>query len=167
MLLVYPSANRDERAFDEPDGLDITREPNDHVAFGAGGPHFCLGANLARLESRLMFEAILTRFDGLEVAADPATLPRVHSNLIDGSPRCPCAGPPCADMGARDEITALVYGYAEMLDGGDMEGVVAMFARGDVALGGDRHGAAHAGGDAGRLRRIARTDGTRRAPVTS
>ena len=67
----YASANRDERAFDRPDGIDITREPNDHVAFGAGGPHFCLGAHLARLEAKLMFEAILTRFDGLEVTADP------------------------------------------------------------------------------------------------
>ena len=55
--MVYASANRDERAFDDPDGLDLTREPNDHVAFGAGGPHFCLGAHLARLESKLMFEA--------------------------------------------------------------------------------------------------------------
>src|SRR5439155_1270464 len=65
--LVYPSANRDERAFDDPDHLDVTRHPNDHVAFGAGGPHFCLGANLARFEARIMFEALLTRFDGLEV----------------------------------------------------------------------------------------------------
>ena len=68
VVLVYPSANRDERAFDDPDRLDLTRRPNDHVAFGAGGPHFCLGANLARFEARIMFEALLTRFDGLEVA---------------------------------------------------------------------------------------------------
>ena len=84
LLMVYASANRDERAFDDPDGLHLTRDPNDHVAFGAGGPHFCLGAHLARLESKLMFEAILTRFEGLELAADPASLPRVNSNLIDG-----------------------------------------------------------------------------------
>jgi cytochrome P450 len=89
VLLVYSSANRDERAFSEPDRIDIGRQPNDHVAFGAGGPHFCLGASLARLEARVMFEAILTRFDGLEVAADPATLPRVHSNLIDGFAHLP------------------------------------------------------------------------------
>ena len=76
VLMVYASANRDERAFDAPDGIDITRDPNDHVAFGAGGPHFCLGAHLARLESRLMFEAILTRFEGLELTTDPASLPR-------------------------------------------------------------------------------------------
>jgi cholest-4-en-3-one 26-monooxygenase len=89
VALVYPSANRDELAFDDPDHLDITRTPNDHVAFGAGGPHFCLGANLARFEARIMFEALLTRFAGLEVTEPAATLPRVHSNLIDGYARVP------------------------------------------------------------------------------
>ena len=89
VLMVYASANRDERAFDRPDDIDITREPNDHVAFGAGGPHFCLGSHLARLEAKLMFEAILTRFEGLEMTADPASLPRVNSNLIDGLAEMP------------------------------------------------------------------------------
>jgi cholest-4-en-3-one 26-monooxygenase len=89
VLMVYASANRDERAFDDPDGLHLRRDPNDHVAFGAGGPHFCLGAHLARLEGRLMFEAILTRFEGLELAADAASLPRVNSNLIDGLAEMP------------------------------------------------------------------------------
>ena len=91
MLLVYASANRDDTVFHDPDGLDVTREPNPHVAFGSGGPHFCLGANLARLEARIMFEALLTRFRGLSVAGDPATLPRVHSNLIDGFAHLPVA----------------------------------------------------------------------------
>jgi cholest-4-en-3-one 26-monooxygenase len=91
VLMVYASANRDERAFDRPDDIDITREPNDHVAFGAGGPHFCLGSHLARLEAKLMFEAILTRFEGLEITADPASLPRVNSNLIDGLAAMPVA----------------------------------------------------------------------------
>jgi cholest-4-en-3-one 26-monooxygenase len=89
VLLVYSSANRDEAAFDNPDALDITRRPNDHVAFGAGGPHFCLGASLARLEARIMFEALLTRFDGLEVNGDLDDFPRVHSNLIDGFAHVP------------------------------------------------------------------------------
>jgi cholest-4-en-3-one 26-monooxygenase len=89
VLMVYASANRDERAFSDPDGLDLTRDPNDHVAFGAGGPHFCLGANLARLEARIMFEQILTRFEGLRVDGDPATFPRVNSNLIDGFAELP------------------------------------------------------------------------------
>src|SRR6478736_3620192 len=89
VLIVYASANRDERAFDRPDAIDVTRDPNDHVAFGAGGPHLCLGSHLARLEAKLMFEAILTRFEGLEVTADPASLPRVNSNLIDGLAEMP------------------------------------------------------------------------------
>jgi cholest-4-en-3-one 26-monooxygenase len=89
VLMVYTSANRDEAAFDDPDNIDITRDPNDHVAFGAGGPHFCLGASLARLESKIMFESILTRFVGLDVDGDPATFPRVHSNLIDGYSQLP------------------------------------------------------------------------------
>jgi len=89
VVMSYASANRDEREFTDPDGVDITRSPNDHVAFGAGGPHFCLGAHLARLEGKLMFEAILDRFEGLELACDPAELPRVHSNLIDGFAELP------------------------------------------------------------------------------
>jgi cholest-4-en-3-one 26-monooxygenase len=89
VVLSYVSANRDERAFDEPDRLDITRTPNDHVAFGAGGPHFCLGASLARIEARVMFESILTKFDGLQPDGDPASMPRVRSNLIDGYAELP------------------------------------------------------------------------------
>ena len=89
VVLSYVSANRDERAFDEPDDLDVTRSPNDHVAFGAGGPHFCLGASLARIEARIMFEAIITRFEGLDVDGNPDDMPRVHSNLIDGFAELP------------------------------------------------------------------------------
>jgi cholest-4-en-3-one 26-monooxygenase len=89
VVLVYPSANRDERAFAEPDTLDLGRAPNDHVAFGAGGPHYCLGANLARIEARVMFEALLTRFVGLEATTPVEDLPRVHSNLIDGFAHVP------------------------------------------------------------------------------
>ncbi|MCU1373285.1 MAG: cytochrome [Actinomycetia bacterium] len=89
VVLSYVSANRDERAFDEPDELDITRTPNDHVAFGAGGPHFCLGASLARIEARVMFESLLTKFEGLAPLGDPDQMPRVRSNLIDGFAELP------------------------------------------------------------------------------
>lgn len=89
VLMVYASANRDERAFVDPDSIDVRRNPNDHVAFGAGGPHFCLGANLARIEGRVMFEEILRRFEGLRYVGDPATYERVHSNLIDGFAHVP------------------------------------------------------------------------------
>jgi len=91
VLMVYASANRDERAFENPDSIDVRRNPNDHVAFGAGGPHFCLGANLARIEGRIMFEEILTRFEGLRFEGDPTDYPRVHSNLIDGFAHVPIA----------------------------------------------------------------------------
>jgi cytochrome P450 len=84
VMLCYPSANRDERAFEKPDGLDITRTPNDHLAFGGGGAHFCIGANLARVEARVIFDAIVNRFEGLELAVDPATAPRLHHNIIQG-----------------------------------------------------------------------------------
>jgi cholest-4-en-3-one 26-monooxygenase len=89
VVMVYSSANRDERAFADPDGVEITRQPNEHVAFGAGGPHFCLGASLARLEAKEMFEAILTRFQGLEIDGEADTFTRVHSSLIDGFAHLP------------------------------------------------------------------------------
>ena len=66
VAIVYPSANRDEAAVPDPFKFDIGRTPNDHVGFGFG-PHFCMGANLARLEMRIAFEHILDRlFEGLE-----------------------------------------------------------------------------------------------------
>ena len=57
IMLLYPAANRDQRVFDNPDTFDVTRDPNPHLAFGHG-THFCLGANLARIELRLLFEAL-------------------------------------------------------------------------------------------------------------
>jgi cytochrome P450 family 142 subfamily A polypeptide 1 len=77
LLLMYSSANRDERAFDDPDRLDVTRTHNHHVAFGFG-THFCLGASLARLEIRVMFEELLRRLPDLRLVSD-ATLTKVPS----------------------------------------------------------------------------------------
>ena len=65
--MFYPSANRDETQFADPDRFDITRTPNPHVAFGGGGTHFCLGANLARLEGRVALDEVLNRFPDWEV----------------------------------------------------------------------------------------------------
>jgi cytochrome P450 len=70
VVLWYASANRDERAFDEPFRFDIRRHPNAHVAFGGGGPHFCLGANLARKEIATMLSALSRRFD-VELTGEP------------------------------------------------------------------------------------------------
>ena len=59
----YISANRDEEIFPDPYRFDVTRSPNDHVTFGPGGPHFCLGAHLARLETKILFEELLPRIE--------------------------------------------------------------------------------------------------------
>ncbi|HEY5696611.1 MAG TPA: cytochrome P450 [Acidimicrobiales bacterium] len=82
VMLFYPSANRDEEVFDRADELDLTRDPNPHLAFGFG-PHFCLGASLARLELRVMFRELLTRLPDLELAGDEP-LPYRPSNFICG-----------------------------------------------------------------------------------
>ena len=67
----HPSANRDEDVFDDPFAFDVGRTPNDHITFGGGGAHFCLGAALARRELRVMFEALVARFDQWEVTGRP------------------------------------------------------------------------------------------------
>src|SRR6476469_5013219 len=69
--LFYPSANRDKEVFVNPFCFDIRRSPNPHVAFGGGGPHFCLGASLARTELRVMIGALLRRFDLIEITDEP------------------------------------------------------------------------------------------------
>jgi len=71
LTLWYPSANRDEDAFSEPNRFDIARTPNNHVAFGGGGAHYCLGANLARREISIMFEELLARTSDIEILAPP------------------------------------------------------------------------------------------------
>jgi cytochrome P450 len=70
LLLWYVSGNRDEDAYTDAQRLDVTRDP-DHQAFGAGGRHFCLGAALARLELRVLFEETLKRYPGVELAGAP------------------------------------------------------------------------------------------------
>lgn len=79
VILLYPSANRDEDVFADPFHFDISRQPNDHIAFGHG-PHFCLGANLARLELRIVFQHLLARLPDLELAdnAPPPARPSAH-----------------------------------------------------------------------------------------
>ena len=69
--LFYPSANRDEKVFADPARFDIRRSPNPHVGFGGGGPHFCLGASLARTEIQVMIGALLRRFDTIEITSEP------------------------------------------------------------------------------------------------
>ncbi len=83
LLLLYVAANRDERVFRDPHVFDVERRPNDHVAFGGYGAHFCMGAPLARLELRVMFEELLRRLPDLELEGE-GPLPRRHSNFITG-----------------------------------------------------------------------------------
>jgi cytochrome P450 family 142 subfamily A polypeptide 1 len=82
-LLLFESANFDEEKFDAPERFDVERDPNEHVAFGFG-THYCLGQALARLELKVMFETLLERMPDLELAADPATLPRRNATFISG-----------------------------------------------------------------------------------
>src|SRR5262249_11734730 len=81
VILMYPAANRDPAVFDDPERFDVRREPNPHLAFGFG-PHFCMGASLARLELRVMFSELLARLPDVHLAGDP--LPRRSSNFISG-----------------------------------------------------------------------------------
>jgi cytochrome P450 len=71
VVIWYRSANHDERQFDEPERFDVTRSPNEHLGYGAGGPHFCLGAHLARLEIRIALEELYGRFPELGAIAPP------------------------------------------------------------------------------------------------
>ena len=82
----YVSANFDERVFDSPEVFDITRSPNEHVAFGKGGPHFCLGAGLARLQVQIAFEELAPRLRSLHLSGP---VERLRSNFIHGIKHLP------------------------------------------------------------------------------
>ncbi|HEX6235593.1 MAG TPA: cytochrome P450 [Acidimicrobiales bacterium] len=81
VVMYYMSANRDEAVFDDPFRFDVGRTPNDHVTFGGGGVHHCLGANLARAEIRAMMRQLVVRLDNLQPAG-PA--PRLRSDFVNG-----------------------------------------------------------------------------------
>ncbi len=87
VIMWYCSANRDDAVFAEPHRFDVTRTPNDHVGFGGPGPHFCLGAQLARREITVMFRELFRRLPDLEVVGEPAYL---SSNFINGIKHLPC-----------------------------------------------------------------------------
>jgi cytochrome P450 family 142 subfamily A polypeptide 1 len=97
LIMLYPSANRDEDVFPEPFRFDIERHPNNHLAFGFG-THFCLGSSLARLELRIMFERLLTRLPDLHLALDERP-PYRASNFISGPEEMPVRFTPTAPVG--------------------------------------------------------------------
>lgn len=86
VVLWYPSGNRDEAEFVDADRFDITRTPNHHLAFGAGGPHFCLGANLAKLEIKILFQELARRVPNIH---HTGPIERLRMNLIDGIKHMP------------------------------------------------------------------------------
>jgi cytochrome P450 len=81
VLLYYSSANRDDRVFENPFTFDLTRNPNPHLGFGAAGPHFCLGAHLARREIGVMFRELFKRLPDLKATGEPD---RLASNFVNG-----------------------------------------------------------------------------------
>jgi cholest-4-en-3-one 26-monooxygenase len=97
VVFFHVSGNRDETVFENPHAFDITRDPNPHIAFGGGGPHFCLGANLARMEIRVMFEHLLDRMPDIRLNGE---VERLQSQFISGVKHIPVAFTPSARVSA-------------------------------------------------------------------
>ena len=96
VVFFHASANRDEDVFTDPDTFDIGRDPNPHIAFGGGGPHFCLGTNLARMEIRVMYEHLLDRMPDIRQDGE---VQRLQSQFINGVKHIPVAFAPSARVG--------------------------------------------------------------------
>ncbi|MCL4123703.1 UNVERIFIED_CONTAM: hypothetical protein GTU68_024115 [Idotea baltica] len=93
LLLLYQSANRDEDVFERAEEFDITRTPNPHVAFGGNGRHFCLGAQLARLELKVLFEEVLDRLPEIELITPDIRQPERSGNFVLGIETLPVRWP--------------------------------------------------------------------------
>ncbi|MFC6934510.1 cytochrome P450 [Actinomadura yumaensis] len=91
VVLFYGSANRDERVFDDPFRFDVGRDPNPHIGFGGGGPHFCLGTHLARMNLKIIFETILDRMPDIRQAGEAR---RLRSNFVNGLKELPVSFTP-------------------------------------------------------------------------
>jgi cytochrome P450 len=94
------AANRDPRVFERPETFDITRDPNPHVGFGGPGPHFCLGAHLARREVGVAFRQLLHRLPDIEVTGEPVPLQSLGIPLVGGIKHLPVRFTPTAPIGA-------------------------------------------------------------------
>jgi cytochrome P450 len=93
VLLFYNSANRDAEVFDDPYRFDVTRDPNPHLGFGAAGPHFCLGAHLARREIKVIHRELFRRLPDLAATSEPI---RLRSNFVNGIKHLPCTFTPAS-----------------------------------------------------------------------
>jgi cholest-4-en-3-one 26-monooxygenase len=85
VVLMYGAANRDPKHFADPERLDLTRQPNHHIAFGFG-THFCLGAALARLEIRIFLEELVRRVQSFHPAGDPVEMPNAFVYGLRSAP---------------------------------------------------------------------------------
>ena len=99
VVMFYGAANRDPRVFDDPEAFDVRRDPNPHVGFGGPGPHFCLGAHLARRELAVIFRQIFDRLPDIEPAGDPVFLEAMGIPLVGGVKRFPVRFTPTARVG--------------------------------------------------------------------
>ena len=95
-VMFYGAANRDPRVFDDPERFDVLRQPNPHVGFGGPGPHFCLGANLARREVAIIFRELFKRLPDLEVTGDAVPLASEGIPLVTGIKHLPVSFTPTA-----------------------------------------------------------------------
>jgi cytochrome P450 len=100
VVMFYGAANRDPRVFPDPETFNIRRDPNPHVGFGGPGPHFCLGAHLARRELNVMFRQLLTRLPDIELAGEPVRLQAPGIPLVHGIKHLPVRFTPTAPVGA-------------------------------------------------------------------
>ena len=100
VVLFYGAANRDPRHFDDPESFDVRRDPNAHVGFGGPGPHFCLGAHLARREVSVAFRQLFTRLPDIEVVGDAVPLQAAGIPLVGGIKRLPVKFTPTAKVGS-------------------------------------------------------------------
>jgi cytochrome P450 len=101
LVLFYGAANRDPRVFADPERFDVRRDPNPHLGFGGPGPHFCLGAHLARRELSVVFRQLFSRLPDIEVAGEPALLQARGVPLVGGVKHLPVRFTPTAPVGAR------------------------------------------------------------------
>jgi cytochrome P450 len=98
VVLLYGVANRDPRVFDEPERFDVRRDPNPHVGFGGPGPHFCLGAHLARREVAVAFRQLFTRLPDIEVTGDAVPLDAMGIPLVGGIKHLPVRFTPTSPL---------------------------------------------------------------------